>query len=77
MLTHKVLGPDANGAYSVGYPIPGTKAYTVVCDGCTAGAAREEADRLNRQQLAAERDIQSERRACGLRSTRIESKGKH
>lgn len=67
MLTHKVLGPDAQGKYSVGYPTPGTAAYTVVCDGCSADAARDEAARLNRQQVAGERAIQAERKACGLR----------
>lgn len=77
MLTHKVLGPDAHGKYSVGYPTPGTTAYTVVCDGCTAASAQEEADRRNRLQLAGERAIENERRECGLRSARPGTKGRH
>lgn len=77
MLTHKVLGPDATGKYSVGYPVPGTAAYTVVLDGCTAGGAADEAARRNRQQLAADKQIQAERQACGLANTRLPRKGKH
>lgn len=77
MLTHKVLGPDAAGKYSVGYPTPGTTAYTVVLDGCTAGGAADEAARLNRQQLTTEKEIQAERQACGLVGTRLSRKGKH
>jgi hypothetical protein len=70
MLTHKVLGPDAQGKYSVGYPTPGTTGYTVVCDGCSADAAEEEAARRNRQQQATARAIEAERKACGLRKER-------
>jgi len=77
MLTHKVIGPDAQGKYSVGYPTPGTSAYTVVVDGCTAGAAVDEVARLNRQQLAAERGVHNERQACGLRGLHLPRKGKH
>lgn len=77
MLTHKVLGPNAAGKYSVGYPTPGTTAYTVVVDGCTAVGAADEAARLNRQQRATEKEIQAERQACGLGGARLVRKGKH
>jgi len=69
MLTHTVRGPDAAGKYAVGYATPGTSAFTIVVDGCSADAAGAEAARLNRQQAATEREIRSERQACGLRDT--------
>jgi hypothetical protein len=77
MLTHKAIGPDAQGKYSVGYPTPGTTAYTVVLEGCTAGGAADEAARLNRQQLATERALHTERRACGLRGMHLPLNGKN
>lgn len=66
MLTHTVIGPDAQGMYSVGYPTPGTTVRTLVCGGCSQEAARAEAARRNRAQIETQLSVRSERKACGL-----------
>jgi hypothetical protein len=66
MLTHTVIGPNAEGKFAVGYATPGTNVATVVCDGCTRASAQTEAARRNREQLDAGRALRSERQACGL-----------
>lgn len=69
MLMHRVVGPDAEGRFSVGYATPGTRVVTVVCGGCTQEAAFAEATRQNQRQLATQRALRSEQQACGIRGS--------
>lgn len=66
MLTHTVIGPDAEGKFSVAYATPGTTIATLVCGGCSRSEAEAEAERRNRAQIETQLAIRSERRACGL-----------
>lgn len=66
-LNHEVLGPRKDGRFFVAYQTPGCSVMTIVCDCRTEGQAAQEAERLNREQVAKEVAIEMERRLCGFR----------
>lgn len=67
MLSHEVIGPNAAGRFLVTYPTPGFRVPTVACDCSTRSQAEDEADRLNRLQVATEQGIRDDHLARGIR----------
>lgn len=66
MLKHPAIGPFGSGEYFAAYKTPGASAMTVAACCTTLAQAEEEAARLNRLQIAAERRVRYDRLARGL-----------
>lgn len=69
MLTYHAIGPDDKGRFLTVYNTPGCDVPTVACVCNAMHLAEREAQRLNAEQLARERQIKHERDACGLTGT--------
>lgn len=69
MLTHTAIGPFNGGQYFAAYQTPGATSMTVAASCTTMKQAQDEAERLNRMQVAAERRLQYDRLARGLGGT--------
>lgn len=66
MLTYKVLRPQDNGLFMVGYQSPGECSVTVACMCRTEEQAQNEAARLNVLQFMREKTVRWDRELRGL-----------